>query len=139
MRTCAVPYLKKERVLIQFVITLYASLVNALHSQLHTGMQRAPGMFSQNKLTQSTTNAFQILYVELKHKGGRLSCGDRFYVGAQSVAMNSSLDATDLQQPGLESLTTIVTIFELFLVIYGVSEKLASEILRTEITQHISS
>jgi len=82
---------------------------------------------------------FKILYVELKHKGGRLSCGDRFYVGALSVGMNSSLDATDLQQPSLESLRTIVTVFELFLVIYGVSEKLASEILRTEITQHISS
>jgi hypothetical protein len=82
---------------------------------------------------------FKILYVELKHKGGRLSYGDRFYIGAQSVGMNSSLDATDLQQPGLESLRMIVTVFELFLVIYGVSEKLASEILRTEIPQHISS
>ncbi len=82
---------------------------------------------------------FKILYVGLKHKGGRLSCADRFYVGAQSVGMNSSLDATDLQQPGLESLRAIVTVFELFLVVYGVSEKSASEILRTEITQHISS
>jgi hypothetical protein len=82
---------------------------------------------------------FKILYVGLKHKGGRLSCGDRFDVGAQSVGMNSSRDATALQQPGLESLRTIMTVFEVFLVIYGVSEKRASEILRTEITQHISS
>ncbi len=81
---------------------------------------------------------FKILYVGLKHKGGRLSCGDRFYVGA-SVGMNSSLDATDLQQPGLESLRTIVTVFELVLVVYGVSEKRASDILRTGITHHISS
>ncbi len=63
---------------------------------------------------------FKILYVGLKHKGGRLSCGDRFYVGAQSVGMNSSQDATALQQPGLESLRTIMTVFEVFLVIYGV-------------------
>lgn len=110
MRTCAAPNLKKERVLIQFVITLYASLVNALHSQLHTGMQRAPGMFNRNKPTQSTTNAFQNSLCGIKAQGGRLSYGDRFYVDAQSVGMNSSLDATDLQQPGLESLRTIVTV-----------------------------